>query len=532
MVRRLNRSVAGQVFGLQVLAAVLVALVLTIVLAVDARRAAEDDASRLSLAVARTIAADPAVRAALTGEDPTELLQPYALAAITAADVDFVTIMSPEGVRYTHPDPNQIGRPFLGSIAPAAAGGVVTETYTGTLGPSMRAVVPVTGPSGVVGLVAAGVTTRKVAADLAPRIPFVVAVALVVIGVGALAAALTRRSLRRSTGDLDADGMRTMVRFYESVLRAVREGVVLTDGRGQVVLYNDEAATLLGIARASEHPAPRAADEIGIDAGIADLLVSGRRVVEESHLAGARVLLVNQEPAPDGARADGRSPAVMTMRDQSVLQGLVGELESVRTVSEALRAQAHEHANTLHTVVSLVDMGRGGEVAALVGESVRASQGLVDATLATDEDPVLTAVLLGKAAIASERGVVVELDRDEGVTLPLLGPETVSLVGNLVDNAIEASLRGEPPHRVVVRLSRVAGTVLLSVADSGPGLDAGIADRVFEAGVSSKADAGPGHGLGLAAVRGIVERAGGSVGFRVAPPTTVDVVLPDRESPP
>ncbi|WAB81548.1 ATP-binding protein [Microcella daejeonensis] len=530
MVRRRDRSVAGRVFGLQVLAALLVALVLTVVLAVDARRAVGDDAARVSLAVASTIAADPAVREALQEPDPSARLQPYALAAITAAEVDFVTVMSPEGLRYTHPDPAQIGRPFLGTIAGAVAGGTVTETYTGTLGPSVRAVVPVLDDAGVIGLVAAGVTTREISEDLAPRIPFVIAVGLVVIAVGAIAAALTRRSLRRSTGDLDAEGMRTMVRFYESVLHAVREGVVLTDDRGRVVLYNDEAAELLGIEAAGEHPAPRKPAELGIDAGIAALLTTGRRVVEESHVAGARVLLLNQESAPGAPSDGGRSPAVMTMRDQSVLQELVGELESVRTVSEALRAQAHEHANTLHTVLSLVEMGRGDEVAGLVGESVRASQGLVDATLVPDEDPVLTAVLLGKAAIASERGAALELDREEGVALPLSPSDTVSLVGNLVDNALEACLRGAPPHRVVVRLDRVNEGVRLAVADSGPGVAPEIAERVFDAGVSTKTDAGPGHGLGLAAVRGIVERAGGAVAFRPRRPTTVDVILPEARS--
>lgn len=530
MVRVRDRSVAGRVFGLQVLAALLVALVLTVVLAVDARRAVDDDASRVSVAVASTIAADPAVREALREDDPSARLQPYALAAMTAAQVDFVTVMSAEGLRYTHPDPAQIGLPFLGTIAGAVAGGTVTETYTGTLGPSVRAVVPVLDEGGVIGLVAAGVTTREISEDLAPRIPFVIAVGLVVIAAGAVAAALTRRSLRRSTGDLDAEGMRTMVRFYESVLHAVREGVVLTDDRGQVVLYNDEAAELLGIAAAGEHPAPQQPEALGIDAGIAALLTSGRRVVEESHRAGARVLLLNQESAPGPPSGGERAPAVMTMRDQSVLQGLVGELESVRTVSEALRAQAHEHANTLHTVISLVEMGRGDEVAGLVGESVRASQGLVDATLAPEDDPVLTAVMLGKAAIASDRGAAVELDREHGVALPLSPSDTVSLVGNLVDNAIEASLRGAPPHRVVVRLAREHDAVRLSVADSGPGLAPDIAARVFEAGVSSKTEAGPGHGLGLAAVRGIVERAGGSVAFRAGRPTTVDVVLPEEPS--
>lgn len=519
-------TVAGRVFGVQVLAVLVVGAVLGLVLTLDAQQAVRDDAARLGLAVSRTIAADPAVAEALVSDDPTARLQPYALSAIDAAQVDFVTIMSPEGIRYTHVDPTQIGRPFLGTIAPAQAGGVVTETYTGTLGASVRSVVPVLDGDRVVGLVSAGVTTDTVAASLVPRIPFVIAVAIAVVALGALAAAWTRRSLRRVTGDLAPEQMRNMVGFYESVLHAVREGVVLTDGAGRVVLYNDEAAELLGLPPAPGRMSPCGPRELGVDDAIATLLDSGRRVVEETHVADGRVLLVNQEPTPGAPiRVGGRAPAVMTMRDQSSLQSLVGELETVRTVSEALRAQAHEHANTLHAMVSLVEMGRGDEVVALVGEATRASQGLADSVL-DDAAPVLSAVLLGKAATANERGIALELERDPTATLPLSGAETVSVVGNLVDNALEAALAGEPPRRVGVRVARAGGEVRIAVVDSGPGLAANVRERVFETGVTTKLDDGRAHGLGLPAVQSIVERHGGTVRFVDGPPTTVEVVLP------
>lgn len=58
-------------------------------------------------------------------------------------EVDFITIMNPDGVRYTHPDPAKIGGKFLGNTAEALAGRLFTETWTGTLGPSVRAVAPV-----------------------------------------------------------------------------------------------------------------------------------------------------------------------------------------------------------------------------------------------------------------------------------------------------------------------------------------------------------------------------------------------------
>lgn len=109
------------------------------------------------------------------------------------------------------------------------------------------------------------------------------------------------------------------------MLHSVREGVVLTDGRRRVVLYNDEAADLLGLPPASENAPARAAAELGIDEDVAVLLDSGRRVVEETHIAQGRMLLVNQESAaPVGRIAKAGQGAVMTIRDQECPSGPFG----------------------------------------------------------------------------------------------------------------------------------------------------------------------------------------------------------------
>jgi len=57
--------------------------------------------------------------------------------------VAFVTIMNPQGIRWTHPDKSLIGKHFLGHIGQAQRGETFTETYTGNLGPSVRVVTPV-----------------------------------------------------------------------------------------------------------------------------------------------------------------------------------------------------------------------------------------------------------------------------------------------------------------------------------------------------------------------------------------------------
>ncbi|WP_081689876.1 sensor histidine kinase [Leifsonia xyli] len=210
--RRRAWSVAGRVFGVQVIALLVTGSVLTVVVVLDAQNAVTEDAAQKSLAVSQTIASDPSVRDALLAHDPTAALQPYALAVIGSASVDFVTIMSPKGIRFTHPHPNQIGRRFLGTISEAQAGRTITETYTGTLGPSVRAVVPILRDGQLVGIVSAGVRTASLGSEVLPRVPFLIGV-LAVVALPGAAAAVTRRSLSRMIGRMLPEQMARMVQF-------------------------------------------------------------------------------------------------------------------------------------------------------------------------------------------------------------------------------------------------------------------------------------------------------------------------------
>lgn len=520
-------SVAGRVFGIQLLALGVTGAVLFGVLVLDAQQAVTDDAARTSLAVSRTLAADPRVQDELVGPDPTAALEPLALAVMESAEVDFVTIMSPDGIRYTHPDPSKIGQPFLGTISEAQQGRTITEIYTGTLGPSVRAVVPVYREGRLVGMVSAGVTTAALGSKVLPRVPFLVGLSVFVVAIGTVAAALNRRSLARLTGRLAPSAMASMVQFYESVLHSVREGVVLTDARRRVVLYNDEAADLLGLPPAGASTEPRTPADLGIAPDVAELLSTGRRVVEETHFAEGRVLLVNQEPAGEPGRvARGARGAVMTLRDQSRLQGLLGELESVRTMSDAMTSQSHEHANLLHTVGALLEMERIPEAKALLVSSSHASQELADALQEGAGDPVLVALLLGKSATAGERGIRLDIDVDESVRWPFSRHELVSVVGNLLDNALDAAFLGDAPRVVSIRVGAGAAGAELAVTDSGPGLPEGV--DVFAPGVTTKDDDARPHGLGLALVRQIVEGHGGTIRFDEHPTTAVVTVPRSR----
>ena len=513
-------SIASRFFAVQLVAVILLSGCLTLALWIVSRQSADDTAARLSLGVSTTLARDPFVIAAVQTTDPTAELEPYALSIVNSAGVDFVTIMDTSGIRYTHPDSAQIGGRFLGTIDTALQGGSLTETYTGTLGPSVRAVVPVMQGEKVIAIVSAGVTVERVLASLAPRIPLVIGVAVLLVALGTVGALVGRRALSRVTGSMRPAELSRMVGYYESVLHSVREGLILTDDRGRVVLYNDEAADLLGLPPTRSDRPAATVSELGLPPSIASLIESRVRIVEESHLAGNRVLLVNQEPAsPTGSRTRTPRGSLTTLRDLTEVQRLSGELESVRTLSDALRSQTHEYANQLHTVVSLLELGRTREAIELIAHQTQTSQSLADDLVGASSEPALAALLLGKVAQASERGVQMQLAVDDALgasALPI--SELVSVVGNLVDNAIDAargdsSHRGSSPATVSVHLASdpVTGVVEFTVTDSGPGIDSDHLGHIFDRGFSTKPAPAAGRGFGLAVVRDILARRGGVV---------------------
>lgn len=518
--RRFRPSIAAQVLVWQMALVLLLITAGAVVAVRTLEEAARDTARDRALGVARTLARAPGVAEAVASPDPTAYLQGVAEDVRRETGVDFVVVMSVDGVRFTHPNPQLIGQRFQGHIEPAVRGRALTETYTGSLGPSVRAVVPVPAVTGVgsapvapVALVAVGVTEGHIDALVRDDIPLVAGIAAGALAVAGAAAVAVHRRLRRQTRGLGPVELRRMYEHHDAVLHAVREGLVVLDGGGRLVLANDEAARLLALPEDAEG---RPVRELGLDATLAETLAAGRTVSDEIHLSADRVLAVNVSPT----ERDGRSlGSVATLRDHTELRALVGELDEVRGFAEALRAAAHEAGNRLHTVVSLVELGRPEEAVRFATGELAESQRLADRL--TDEvgEPALAALLFGKHAQAAERGVRLTVDGGSAAELEgALAPrDLVTVLGNLVDNAIDAAASAPAPRTVDVTIGSEAGvdgatTLVLRVADSGPGIDAWDTARVFERGWTTKTPHGPhGRGLGLALVRQIAERHGGTV---------------------
>jgi two-component system, CitB family, sensor kinase len=299
-----------------------------------------------------------------------------------------------------------------------------------------------------------------------------------------------------------------MYEYYDAVLHAVREGLLLLDRESRLRLVNDEAGRLLGVSEAS---LGRRVDEIGLPEALGVALRDGVERADEIFLTEDRIVVVNQA----AARWDGRRlGTVVTVRDHTELRALVSELKTIRGFAEALSAQAHESANQLHTVVSLIELGRAEQALAFATTELAVTQRLTDLVVGGIGEPEVAALVLGKAAEAGERGVDLVVETDVDLPAGRADPrDLVTIVGNLLDNAIDAAVEAPGPRWVRFGARTVGADELeLVVADSGPGLDPEQAGRVFQRGYSTKSTDRPlGRGIGLALVAQAAHRHGGAV---------------------
>ncbi|MFE1906493.1 ATP-binding protein [Streptomyces gardneri] len=482
----------------------------------------DDQAMRQALAIAETTAS-PGLAADLVGTPPSARgpVQTEAERIRVFTGAEYVVVMDTRGVRWSHTDPAQIGRRVSTDPSAVLAGREVMEIDSGTLGRSARGKAPLRDADGrIVGAVSVGIEYDSVRDRLLAAIPGLLAYAGGALAAGALAAYLISRRLQRQTHDLAFSDISALLAEREAMLHGIREGVVAIDRTGSVRLLNDEAQRLLGLG---PEAAGRPLDELLGRGRTADVLagrVTGEDLVT---VQGHRVLIANRMPTDDGG-------AVATLRDRTELERLGRELDSTRGLIDALRAQDHEHANRLHTLLGLLELDMHEEAVEFVTEVVGVHRATAEQVTEKVHDPLLAALLVGKATVAAERGVSLRISPESLLPDRLVDPrELVTVVGNLVDNALDA-VAGTPGARIEVAFRTEGRTVVLRVTDSGPGVPEERRELIFTEGWSTKEPPPHGRrGLGLAFVRRLAERRGGTARVAGGPDGGAEftVVLPD-----
>ena len=472
----------------------------------QARQELDRQYEQRSLAIAESVASNTAIQGSLLNGDPSGLIQQAAEQVRNSTGATYVVVTNRAGIRYSHTNPAMIGKPVDENPSSVLAGNNWVGVQTGTLGVSARGKAPIFYQGSVIGMVSVGFLETAIFNQLMAELPGFALTVLLALALGVVGSLLLASRLKRQTFGLEPYEIAGLLEEREASLQGIHEGAIATDRDGTITLANDEARRLLAL------PADCVGRKVSqvLPAGrLLKFLSGGLNDEDEVLLAGDRVLVASRRAIRVRGREIGH---VATLRDSTELTILARGM-GVDGLTDALRAQAHEFANRLHTIAGLVQMGRGDDAMKLIAQTSGVHQELTEALLERVGDPVLGAMLLAKAAIASERGIELRVSDDTVMTRSALESEDlITLLGNLVDNGLDAAATSSGERWVSISVTEQNGELVMRVHDSGPGVPENLDGQIYQEGFSTKSGAErKRRGFGLALVRQVARRNGGDV---------------------
>ncbi|MFE9693883.1 ATP-binding protein [Micromonospora sp. NPDC005806] len=512
-----RRTLAGQLLVLQL------AIIVVVLVAVAAVSLAQSAATfnrvegRRVAALGEELASSPLLRDQLNQPAPTEAIAPLLQSTLNRSGVTAVIVANDRGRVVSSTDPTLVGSPVvLGDPQVAQGRSWFGELEVGGTR-QLVAQVPVLGDrkgenlGRYLGVVVVGETAPTWSERLVGASSYLFTYLGIACGLGVVGSWLLARRIKRQTLGLEPREIAGLAEHREALLHGIAEGVIALDPQHRITLVNGVGRRLLDLP---EHCLGRSLAELRINGRLRDVLAGagGPEARDQVVVRGGRVLVMNRMTI----RKDGRRlGSVTTLRDRTELARLEQEIGGFRSTTELLRAQTHEFANQLHTISGLIQIGEHDEVVRYV-DALSRHRASLDLTITSRiHDTAVAALVMAKSAVAAERRVELRISERTGLDRlpPELAADVSTVLGNLVDNAVEA-VGGESSDRpawVEVELRQDASSVEIVVRDSGPGVAPELAQEVFTHGFTTKAAHSGERGIGLALTRLVCHRRGGEV---------------------
>lgn len=502
-------SLAGQYLVLQLLIVLAVLVAVVAISLAQSAAAFERIEGRRALSAAESLGSNPTVRALLPSAEPRAgaALPAVAETVRTVSGSSHVALAKLDRTVVASSDPGLLGQPLELGASRVLEGRAWTGVVGGTGAEELSAHVPVLDETGkMIGIASISRNYPSALERLGDAVPNLLTYLGVASVLGVAGSLLLSRRVKRQTLGMEPSEITGLVENREAMLRGLKEGVVALDPHERITVANDSARALLGLP--ADCVGKRLAS-LAVEPALKEVLTREQPGPDQLVLVGDRLVVLNRVPIRSRGRDIG---SVTTLRDRTELSALERELGATRTVTDTLRAQAHEFANQLHVISGLIQIGEYDSVVQFVNGATLDRTRLNDEVTSRIEDPALAALLIAKSSLATERGVTLQLDPESELERvdDELSRDLTTVVGNLVDNAFDA-VAGLPEAVVKVRVEETADGVTVTVRDTGPGV-AGDAGKIFKQGFTTK-EPGPSgsRGFGLALSRVVCRRSGGDL---------------------
>ncbi|MCP4188030.1 MAG: sensor histidine kinase [Gammaproteobacteria bacterium] len=485
-----------------------------------------------ALQLSQVVSSLPQIRQGLIARDSNQI-QPLAESIREQTDARFIVVGDLDGIRYSHPIVERIGQKRVGGDNQRAInqGESYVSKAVGSLGPSMRGKSPVFDTAGnVIGVTSVGYMLDSVGETIEGYQNYVILVVIASLFFSMLIGMGISRHFKRVLFGLEPEEIARLFQERLATLETVREGIISIDHQGRITTFNRTAVEALGLAR-HEDLTGRDIRQVLPESNMWSILQNGEAETDKEVMINGQSLIVNRLPVMVDGQVTG---VVSSFRPKGELESLTRKLSHIEQYAETLRSQSHEYANKLHTIAGLIQIDAKDEAMELIGQESKGVQELVHLLVEAVPDPILAGCILGKFNRARELGLELIVDAESHMAdVPgwLPREQLVTMLGNLLDNAFEATrvLRKkdrEIEASVKLTMSDYGNDLIFEIDDHGEGIPDSEKQRVFEKGVSSKAETG--HGYGLYLVAEIINNLGGQISINLIQTggTRVIVYLP------
>lgn len=458
----------------------------------------EEQISKRALLVSHTIAKIPLVKRRIIAPHPDGTLQNLAESIRKKVGAEFIVIGNKQGIRFSHPVPERIGQAMVGGDnAPALEHGeAYVSRAVGTLGPSIRGKVPIFDDAHqVIGVVSVGYLVENVNETVLGRQQIVVILIGLLTILGVLGAIRISTGFKQAIFGLEPEQIARLFSERKSIIESIREGIIAIDRDALVTVTNRQAIDILGKSTESEVIGHHI-KEVLPGAKLSRVLSGGAQRFDHEFEVAGTMMILNTVPMIEDDEIIG---AVASFRRKEELDILAKQLSQVKEYSEMLRSQTHEYSNKLHTIAGLIQIGHEKEALDLISKETAGYQGLIAFLAKAVPHPVLAAFIIGKYNYAQELRINFEIDPESqliDVPAELNREKLVTILGNLIDNAFDASLQNGKDPQVRLSMTDSGNDLVFEIEDSGNGIPDELSDKMFEKGFSTK-QADRGHGLYL-----------------------------------
>ncbi|PYZ96887.1 histidine kinase [Alteribacter lacisalsi] len=514
------RNIPGKKIGLKLKIVILFSAVLAVMLVMTGlyfytllSDSNEQRIGEQALSVSETVALIPELREAFEEDDPSVTIQAIVEPIREASGAEFIVVGNKDEIRYSHPDPALLGDQMVGGDNERAleSGESYISSAEGSLGYSIRGKVPVFADDGtVIGVVSTGFLMENVQGLIQDNRSELLFVLALVLGFGIVCAIALSAYIKKVLFDLEPEEISHLFLQKETILQSAHEGIIAVNRHGEMTLVNRAARRLFGSEEDEEIFIGLPVTSVLPDSKLPEVLETGKSQFNRQMTIGKNVVVVNRVPIYQEGRLTG---AVSTFRNRTEIEQLTRELAEVKRYAEGLRAQTHEFSNKLYTILGHLQLGQKEEAIRYIKEEKHVQDEWIHLLIEKVADPMVSAILLGKMNLAREKHI--NLSIDPFSSLESILPEEqqgaiVTALGNIIHNAFEAvSTQPEEDRNVNVFFTDPGDSAVFEVEDSGPGVPAETAERLFNQGFSTKQGEKRGYGLALSCQ--VIRDLGGSV---------------------